>query len=209
MRVRIPHATGLSSLLRAAWIAGAICLFDGSPAIAAEDETWWSRGYTVEAFAGAVTTRLTHEIILGEATFNKGGLVAIVGSKELVELGGGFAIRGQLLADHRFDGLDYDEFAFMLGMEYSDFPWSESWPTTLEVSTGPSYATRLPKIEDQTSGDPQRWLNAVGLELSVAPSPDSHWSIVGRYHHRSSAFGLYGGNQDESTAFAAGIKYRF
>jgi hypothetical protein len=209
MRARIPNARTLNRLNHVAWIAGAICLSHGSPAVAADDESWWSRGYAVEGFAGAVTTRLTHEILLGTTTFNKGGLVAIAGSKELVDLGCGFAIRAQLLADHRFDGLDYDEFAFMLGMEYSDFPWSKSWPTTLEVSTGPSYATRIPKIEDQSSGSPQRWLNAVGLELSITPSPESHWSIVGRYHHRSSAFGLYGGNQDESTMFGAGIKYRF
>jgi hypothetical protein len=188
---------------------GVLCLSHYSPAVADDTEGWWSRGYALELFSGPVTTRFTSEIVRGTLTFNHGGIVAISGSKEFTDLGCGFAIRGQVVIAHRFDGLDYDEFTFMLGMEYSRFPWSDRWPTTLEVSTGPSYATKLSKVEFETSGDPSRWLNAVGLELAVAPAADSPWSFVGRYHHRSSAFGLYGGNQDESTAFTVGVKYRF
>jgi hypothetical protein len=209
MRAPCPNTRGLNGLGRAASIAGALCLAPYSPAAADDTEGWWSRGYALEAFAGPVTTRFSTEIVRGTLTFNHGGIVAISGSKEFVDLGSGFAIRGQVLIAHRFDGLNYDEFTFMLGMEYSQFPWSDRWPTTLEISTGPSYATSLSKVEFETSGDPSRWLNAVGLELAVAPSPDSRWAFLGRYHHRSSAFGLYGGNQDESTAFTVGMKYRF
>jgi hypothetical protein len=85
----------------------------------------------------------------------------------------------------------------------------DRWPLTFEVSTGPSYATSRPKVEIEDNGNPTRFLNAVGVELGVAPSPQSPWVFVARYHHRSAAFGLYGGNQDESTAFTLGVKYKF
>jgi hypothetical protein len=199
----------LNGLYRVARIAGPLCLLPYGCALADDTDGWWSRGYALEAFAGPVTTRETTQIVRGTMTFNHGGIIAITGSKELTDLGCGFAIRGQLLIAHRFDGLDYDEFTFLLGMEYSQFPWSQRWPTTVEVSTGPSYATKISPVEFETSGDPTRWLNAVGVEVAVSPSAGSPWAFVGRYHHRSSAFGLYGGNQDESTAFTVGAKYRF
>lgn len=84
-----------------------------------DTESWWSRGYTLELISGPVTNRQTSHIVQGMLTFNRGGMVAIAGSKELADLGSGFALRGQLLVGHRFDGLNYDEFTFLLGMEYS------------------------------------------------------------------------------------------
>jgi hypothetical protein len=188
---------------------GLLWLTCAGRATADETESWWSRGYAVAAFGGPVTQRITSEIVTGTVTFNRGGFLAVTGSKELANLGAGFALRAQLLVAHRFDGLDYDEIALMPGIEYSFFPWSKRSPVSLEASVGPSYATSVPSAEHQASPNPTHWLNAVGLELSIAPSVDSHWAFVGRYHHRSSCFGLYGGNEDESTAFAAGVKYRF
>jgi hypothetical protein len=209
-RSRAPprKASGRIRCRRAVYVVGALCLLQSGPASAGEID-WWSRGYALEAFGGAVTTRRTTEILTGTVSFNRGGLIGVAGSKELAALGAGFARRGQLLATHRFAGLDYDELAVMFGLEYSAFPWSTRWPTSIEVSTGPSYATSVPTIEQQTSDSPSHWLNALAIELSIAPSAASPWSLLARYQHRSSAFGLYQGKQDESTALTAGIKYRF
>ena len=50
-------------------------------------------------------------------------------------------------------------------------------------------------------------LNYLGFEVEAAVSSDL--SLVGRIHHRSGAFGTYGGVTEGSNAYLLGVRYRW
>jgi hypothetical protein len=51
------------------------------------------------------------------------------------------------------------------------------------------------------------FLNYLAFELEGLVSPD--WSVVGRIHHRSGAYGVYSGVREGSNAYMVGIRHRF
>ena len=171
-------------------------------------DSWYSQGWAVSVFGGPVTHSETSEIFLeGEADFNKGGAMVLALSKNLTTLGDGFGleIEGQI-AQHFGANLDYQELNLLLGLRFSDFPWSDELPTSIAIFVGPSYATAPPRLDPQ---DKTQWLNYLGAELALAIPSAPQWSAILRYHHRSSVFGLYPGTRDESTMFGVGTKYCF
>ncbi|MCP9849640.1 DUF3769 domain-containing protein [Cyanobium sp. Morenito 9A2] len=52
-----------------------------------------------------------------------------------------------------------------------------------------------------------QFLNYLGFEIEALVSPQ--WSVVGRIHHRSGAYGLYSGVSEGSNAYLLGLRYRF
>ncbi len=52
-----------------------------------------------------------------------------------------------------------------------------------------------------------QFLNYLGFEIEALVSPQ--WSLVGRIHHRSGAFGVYSGVSEGSNAYLLGLRYRF
>jgi hypothetical protein len=51
------------------------------------------------------------------------------------------------------------------------------------------------------------FLNYLGFEIEALVSPQ--WSMVGRIHHRSGAYGTYSGVSEGSNAYLLGLRYRF
>ncbi len=51
------------------------------------------------------------------------------------------------------------------------------------------------------------FLNYLGFEVEGLVTPQ--WSVVGRIHHRSGAFGTYNGVKEGSNAYLLGLRYRF
>ena len=95
----------------------------------------------------------------------------------------------------------------LVGFRWHRFPWDDQLATSFAWGIGPSYATRVPKVELETNDDSSHWLVYWFGELTFGP-PSANWEVLTRLHHRSDAFGNVA-DDGGSTAVAAGVRYRF
>ena len=118
-------------------------------------------------------------------------------------------LEGQVVK--HFEGQDHWEFNGLGVIRWLPFPWDNYLDTSFASGAGLSYATEIPKVEEELHGDGQtaKLLVYLMLELDVAFPDSSHWSMVTRIHHRSGAFGLFSGVTGASNAWGFGIKYSF
>jgi len=109
----------------------------------------------------------------------------------------------------RYDG-DQDNWEFNLPIvagRWSKFPWNHYVSTSFAFGIGPSYATRVPPLEEVLNDSSQQWLIHWFGELTFGP-PQKNWSVALRLHHRSSGFGSVA-DHGGLNILAAGIKYRW
>ena len=75
---------------------------------------------------------------------------------------------------------------------------------------GLSYATKLPAEEViQTNNNTEKLLGYLMFEFDFAIPKKTNFSLFARVHHRSGAYGTFGGVIGASNAWALGLKYRF
>ncbi|MCT0219064.1 DUF3769 domain-containing protein [Synechococcus sp. CS-1329] len=84
--------------------------------------------------------------------------------------------------------------------------WLQPW-LSLGFVQGVSLNTNLSNYEDTYRERSARLLNYLGFEIEGSLSPQ--WSMVGRIHHRSGAFGTYNGVREGSNAYLLGLRYHF
>ncbi|WP_323242957.1 DUF3769 domain-containing protein [Synechococcus sp. BA-124 BA4] len=84
--------------------------------------------------------------------------------------------------------------------------WLQPW-LSLGFVQGVSLNTNLSNYENTYREKSARFLNYLGFEIEGSLSPQ--WSMVGRIHHRSGAFGTYNGVREGSNAYLLGLRYRF
>lgn len=93
---------------------------------------------------------------------------------------------------------------------WTKFPWREYLHTSFAAAEGISYASHVPYVEKgSTSDDSRRLLNYLMFEITVALPKYSDIELVGRIHHRSTAFGLFGNGNSGSNNIGVGIRYYF
>lgn len=82
---------------------------------------------------------------------------------------------------------------------------------TLSAGYGPSWVSRQPDSVRDGGEAMSPWLAKLMAEIELRPDPEGPISFVARYEHRSSTFGLFGGNgqQDEITAVLFGLSFGF
>lgn len=105
---------------------------------------------------------------------------------------------------------DQDNWEFNLpivAVRWSKFPWNHHVLTSFAFGIGPSYATRVPPLEEVLNDSSQQWLIHWFGELTFGP-PQKNWSVALRLHHRSCGFGFVG-DHGGLNILAAGIKYRW
>ena len=105
---------------------------------------------------------------------------------------------------------DQDHWEFnlpILAFRWHRFPWDQHLATSFAWGIGPSYATRVPKIEIETNDSSNRWLVYWFGELTLGP-PTAGWEVLIRLHHRSDAFGIVA-DDGGSNALCAGVRWRF
>ena len=83
--------------------------------------------------------------------------------------------------------------------------WVQPW-LSFSVVEGISYNTDYSLYEKTFRENYTKLLNYLGFEVEAAVSSDV--SLVGRIHHRSGAFGTYGGVTEER-AYLLGLRYRW
>lgn len=117
-----------------------------------------------------------------------------------------FEVEGQIVK--HFDQQDHWEFNALLIARWEAFFWDRYLDTSLAAGIGPSYATDVPEIEIQRSGESERLQVYMLVELeAVLPSHPNIAAII-RIHHRSNAFGIVA-DDGTSNALAFGLKFRF
>ena len=84
--------------------------------------------------------------------------------------------------------------------------WLQPW-LSLGFVQGVSVLTANSLYEQTYRGSYQNFLNYLAFEVEALVQPQ--WSVVGRLHHRSGAYGTYGGVSEGSNAYLVGVRYRF
>jgi len=95
----------------------------------------------------------------------------------------------------------FGEFTAGLGLR----TWLQPW-LSLGFVQGVSLLTSNSLYEQTFRQNYQPFLNYLGFEVEALIKPQ--WSLVGRLHHRSGAYGTYGGVSEGSNAYLVGLRYR-
>ena len=108
---------------------------------------------------------------------------------------------------------DQREFAFINNQQFWEVTfgiglrwWIQPW-LSLGVVEGVSFNSTLSNYEKVSWLNSSQFLNYLAVELGVELNPQ--WSMVGRIHHRSGAYGTYGGVYEGSNGYLLGARYRF
>ena len=84
--------------------------------------------------------------------------------------------------------------------------WLRPWLSLLGVE-GVSLNTDLSYYEQTFRRKSAQFLNYLAFEVEALVDPQ--WSLVGRIHHRSGAWGTYSGVKEGSNGYLLGLRYRF
>jgi hypothetical protein len=96
----------------------------------------------------------------------------------------------------------FGEFTWSFGVR----AWLQPW-LSLAFFEGVSLNTNVSNYEKTFREDYTTFLNYLGFEVEALIKPE--WSLVGRIHHRSGAYGTYSGVSEGSNAYLVGMRYRF
>ncbi len=124
-----------------------------------------------------------------------------------------FMLDAEFGGAYRFGDTEGGEFWAAAYLRYDGFPWTNYVYTTLGLSMGPDYVTRLPRVERGTDAQPEanqsRVLNFFSPELTFALPSRPHQEIAIRYMHRSGIFGTFNGVWEGANSLVIGFRTRF
>jgi hypothetical protein len=181
-------------------LCGAFSVFWACPAQAGNSP--WS----ATLYAGPSSTAFVTQILDGKFDVN-GSMVGLAVDRGLFRLGSGISIAGEIQVTDFFGKYDYQTGAIGLGLRFDEFPWSDSFPMSFAVFTGPSYAPNAPLILDPQPHQDPKFLNYVSLEFAFSMNPD--WDATLRAYHRSGAWGVYSNTADVGSMIGIGLRRRF
>lgn len=144
-----------------------------------------------------------HQATLETDTAFAGGSI----SRRIGQLGKGFTFELEGGAGYRFSNEDAGEFWGALFARYDRFPWSDKVYTTIAISTGLNYATRVSEIEYDEHNS--KLLHYLAPEITVASPNHKNLEGVLRMHHRSGVFGLFDGVRSGTNVVTLGLRKRF
>jgi len=172
-------------------------------------EEWLSRGWTASALVGPWSNNDSSDIFLEQEWRTDSWAIGVAGGKELIRWDERLALEGELHAFRHVAGEDHWIFGGLLVARWLQFPWNDKVATTAAFGFGLSYSTEDPRRGSGADAASQL-LAGLFVEATFA-RPNSDWAVLFRYQHRSSVFGLYGGEgaQDEGTGLMLGIQYSF
>ena len=144
-----------------------------------------------------------HQASLEEDTAFLGGSI----SKRIGQWRKGFTFELEAGAGYRFSNEDAGEFWGALFARYDRFPWNEKVYTTIAISTGLNYATRVSEIEYAENNS--NLLHYLAPEITVANPNNKNLEGVLRLHHRSGVYGLFNGVRSGTNVVTLGLRKRF
>jgi hypothetical protein len=194
---------------RAAWLLCLVLAAGSAPAAAVEPEQHLS------VYLGVYSPNRFIELIgLRQETLrtdHASGLGAVALAREFGRTGESLRWELEVQFVQHWGRQRHQEVNGVLVARWLRFPWDHYVDTSLAFGQGLSYASRVPKLEpraDPDEAESARLLNYLLMELELGP-PRSPWRGFVRVHHRSGAFGLFGGVRGGSNFVALGARYRF
>jgi hypothetical protein len=180
-----------------------VCLIEITPGITL------ARNFSLAIYGGQLTREKWEYALSPEADYADATIAVAAASWTAFRFfDGNLSFELEAQAGKYFGGQNNWEFNLpILGFRWHRFPWDDQVATSLAWGIGPSYATRVPKIELETNDDSSRWLIYWFGELTFGP-PTANWEVLTRMHHRSNGFGAVA-NDGGSTAVAMGLRYHF
>lgn len=189
-------------------LGGCIAVLVGAPAGAAEPTALDQPTFAVTGFGGVSLDNSWEEVFIApqDLRFEEAYLAGIALARDLGQpvTGLSFEIEGQLIR-HFGSQTHWEVNAPILTARWGLFPWSLD--TTVAFGLGLSLASETPQLEVENDGDSRAvmayWMIEVDSELPV-----ENWRLVGRLHHRSPAYGLFG-DDGGANALVMGLRRRF
>lgn len=120
-----------------------------------------------------------------------------------------FQLGGKLNARAQESGVWIPELSAYFALRWRRLPWNHIVATSFSIGEGLSYAARVPDSEIITTevGGTSRLLNYLMLEMTLAVPSLPYVQLVGRIHHRSGMFGVFGDAQESgSNTVGVGIR---
>jgi hypothetical protein len=178
-----------------------------SPTPIASDPKW---AVTLLAGASAGNDRLVELVSSPWSTrFRDDYFIGGALSRRLVRFWNYFSIEAELGVGGRIGVTDGVEGWGAIYFRYDGFPWNNTLYTTVAVSTGIDYLSRIPPAET-FSGDPaSHLLHYFSPEITFALPEYRQHELLVRYHHRSGVFGAFNGVWGGSNVITMGYRYRF
>ncbi|MES2710391.1 MAG: hypothetical protein V4653_02320 [Pseudomonadota bacterium] len=140
-------------------------------------------------------------------------LAGITVGRRLARFATYFMVDAEIGGAYRSGETNGGEVWAALYLRYDGFPWTDYVYTTIGVSMGPDFVTRLPRVERGSDARPERnqsrFLNFFSPEITFALPSNPEHEVSLRYIHRSGIFGLYNGVYEGANAFVIGYRYRF
>lgn len=162
--------------------------------------------WSATLYAGPSSTAFVTQILGGKFDVN-GGMVGLAVDRGLFKLGSGISLAAEMQVTQFFGKYTYNTGALGVGLRFDEFPWSDSFPMSFAMYTGPSYAPNAPLILDPTPHQDPKFLNYVSLELSFHLNRKLDLAV--RAYHRSGAWGAYSNTADVGSMIGIGLHRRF
>jgi hypothetical protein len=189
-------------------LAGCVAMLVGAPASATgagePEEPRWA----VTGFGGVSLNNVWEDVFTApqDLHFEEAYLAGVSVARLLGEpvTGLSFELEGQLVR-HFGSQTHWEVNAPILTARWGLFPWALD--TSVAFGLGLSLASETPQLEVENEGDSEAvmayWMIEVDSEL-----PAENWRIVGRLHHRSPAYGLFG-DDGGANALVLGVRRQF
>jgi len=166
---------------------------------------------SMTVYAGRFTTNNWDDFVTqpGSIRFLDGYLLAVAPSWALVDRNPRWALESELELVKFVGGQSQEEVDGAVSFRWRDFPRWWGVRTTAAFGIGPSWASRVPRLEQRISGGgSRRFLVYWFVEGTFSPHGWGRWDLVVRLHHRSSAYGLVAPDGGSNIP-ALGVRRRF
>lgn len=112
-----------------------------------------------------------------------------------------FQLAGTINARAQPSGVWIPELSAYFALRWRRLPWNHIVATSFSIGEGLSIVSDIPEIEIITTevGGTSRSLNYLMLEMTLAVPSLPYVQLVGRIHHRSGMFGVFGDAQESGS----------
>ncbi len=108
----------------------------------------------------------------------------------------------------RFGDLKAGETWGALYFRWKSFPWNDYLRTTVAVSTGLNYATRIDQAERDKASHTSHVLHYLSPEITFGLPDNPHWDVILRFHHRSGGkLAVFNKNSGGAQYQTIGLRY--
>jgi hypothetical protein len=180
------------------------------PALSTPGEPPSAPAWAVTGFGGVTYRDKWEDTFLDPAglTFEAPGLAGVALARRVAAPLDGLSVEleGQVVR-HFGAQTHWEVNAPIVTARWSRFPWSRTLDSSVAFGLGLSLTSEKPAVEVANEGDSEQamayWMIEVDTEL-----PAEDWRLVGRVHHRSPAYGLFG-DDGGANALVLGLRRRF